>query len=351
MRSEPAETAFSRNSRGTYTDGAGRRVNLPPSASGYIIISVAIALMLSLVIWGVLHETNDEAVWAAALAACVVLLVAASARELIVRRAWSRHLLEADGRVRPDSYSGRVPAGNHSQHVSTGAPRTNSAAPRTTWSHSAALRSVQKRSAEADTSETPELHWDAYRLCQEYLTTTDEALRAASLLAEKRIAMRAGQERVRGLRKYHLLAWARNKTHLLTQEAQNYSRLHDKLDTAQHALQILDTALAEFPNESEVQDSQTAIREFMASARIRHWLEMAERTAFRGHFRRAVARYRDALFYVEREVADTATRADLKARIEVEITALKEKIANNQAFNEATYPKSPPSDQGTGQEI
>lgn len=336
MRSEPADPAFNR------PNGPGRRGHAPPSAGGYLVVSLLVAVTLSLIVWSVLHETNEEATWAAALAACVVLLVAASARELIVRRAWSRQLLDTDGRVRPDSLGGR--GGGYASAPNLGVPRAGNNAPRNTWSHSAALRAVQKRSAEAEASNAPDLHWDAYRLSQEYLATTDEALRAVSLATEKRIAMRAGQERVRGLGKFHLLAWARSKAQAVMYEAQNFSRVHDRLDTARRALQVLETARTELPNERELEDSTKAIREFMASARVRHWLEMAERAAFRGHPRRAIARYRDTLFYVRREIPDTALQTQLVNHIESEIARLKEKIANASAWDEATHTATPPSE-------
>lgn len=344
MRSEPAEPAFHRSSRPSHPEGMGRRGVAPPSAGGYLAVSLLVAVTLSLIVWSVLHETNEEATWAAALAACVVLLVAASARELIVRRAWSRQLLDVDGRVRPDSFSGRGVGAASGAGLNTPRTANSNATPRTAWSHSAALRAVQKRSAEAEAHDAPELHWDAYRLAQEYLAATDEALRAISLATEKRIAMRAGQERVRGLRKFHLLAWARSKSQAVMHEAQNFSRLHDRVDTARRALQVLDTARAELPNERELDDSTAAIREFVAAARVRHWLEMAERAAFRGHPRRAVARYRDTLFYVQREIAEPALQTQLVQRIESEIARLKEQIANAQAFDEATYPAATSSE-------
>ena len=298
-------------------------------------MSILIDVTLTLIIWGLLRETSEEATWAAALAGCVVLLVAASAREIIVRRAWSRQLLEVDGRGRPDSYGGR--GSGYSAAPNIGARPASSHAPRGAWSHSAALRAVQKRSAEAEAQDAPELHWDAYRLCQEYLATTDDALRAVSLAAEKRIAMRAGQERVRGLRKYHLLSWARSKSQALTQDAQHLARLHDRLDMGRRALHVLEIAAAELPHERELEDSQAAIHEFMASSRVRHWLEMAERAEFRGHLRRAVLRYRDALFYVQREIAEPQQQEELTLHITQEIARLKEKIANANALDEATY--------------
>ncbi len=328
MQSESAEPTFNRSSRG---ETASRRGGRPPSAMGYMLVSGCVAVALFFVVWGLLQGSSEEAHWAAALAACVVLLIAASAREIFLRRAWSRQVLELDGRARPESFSGRPRA--------TAAPVSssrNTAAARSNWSHSAALRTVQRNSAEAEAIDTPEAHWETYHQCQEYLETTEEALRSANLLAEKRVVMRSGHERVTALRKHHLKGWARCKTNAITQAAKHRARLHDKLDTAQQALQVLETAQAEYPDDVDLTNSAAAVREFMAAAKVAHWLEIAERTAFRGQHRRAIARYRDALFYVSREEMEDETRDQLAARIQREIVALRAKIQNVHAFDDVS---------------
>jgi hypothetical protein len=330
LRSESAEPTFNRSPR----EATGRRASRPPSAVGYMVVSGCVAALLFFIVWGLLHGTSDEAPWAAALAACVTLLIAASARELFMRRAWSRQVQGFEGRARPDSFGGRV--------SSAGASRSSNSGARSNWSHSAALRAVQRCSAEADLTDTHESHQEAYKLCREYLETTEEALRAPNLLAEKRVAMRAGLERVRALRRYHLRAWARAKTAAIMNDAKQRTRLWDKLDTAQQALQVVAAALEECPDDAELMNSERGVREFMASSRIAHWVEIAERTAFRGQHRRAIARYQDALFYVSREPMDDDTREALGARIQREIYALRAKIDNVHAFDieETTPPQA-----------
>jgi tetratricopeptide (TPR) repeat protein len=304
-------------------------------------VSGLVALLLFFVVWGLLHGSSDEAPWAAALVACVVLLIAASVRELFLRRTWARKINEFEARPRPDSFSGRVkqPAVSGSGQTARN-PFNNG---RSTWSHSAALRAVQKKSAESEALDTAEEHWEAYLLCQEYLDTTEEALRSVNLLAEKRVAMRGGQERVGALRKHHLKAWARVRSTAITQEAKHRARLHDKLDTARQALRVFEVALAEYPDDSELLQSERAVREFMAASKVSHWLEIAERTAFRGQHRRAIARYRDALFYVSREEMEDQAREDLATRIQREITALRAKIQNIHAFDDEEATPAPRS--------
>jgi len=101
--------------------------------------------------------------------------------------------------------------------------------------------------------------------------STEEGLRNGSYSTEKVIAVRSGQERVRGLRRHHLLTWARNQSQALTREAQNRVRTSDKIETANKALDCIDQALTAFPGETELKESRTAIEEFIVSVKVAHW--------------------------------------------------------------------------------
>jgi tetratricopeptide (TPR) repeat protein len=259
---------------------------------------------------------GDEAPWVpAGLAASVVLLVALSAREVVMRRAWTRYLLEnsiQDGGAR---VSGEKPNSSRTAHS-------------TSW-HAANLATIQKLSAEAETASFPDLHLDVFHLCQSYLESTEEALRANNLSPEKRNAIRVGQERVRGLEKHHLLTWARDSSRILTHEAQKRVRVSDKIETANRAVECLDSALKVFPGEHELDESKLAITEFIASVKVAHWVELAERAAFKGHYRRAIDRYKDALFYLERESVIEEVRMAGAERIGREIDVLQGRLKSS----------------------
>lgn len=283
-----------------------------PSSTGYMIAAVAAAIALFFALWWMLIVGGDEAPWVpAGLAASVVLLVALSAREVVMRRAWTRYLLEnsvAEGGAR----------GSDKRHSSK---KTYS-----TSIHAAALATIQKQSAEAETAISPDSHLDVFRLCRNYLESTEEALRANNLPPEKRNAMRAGQERVRSLEKHHLLTWARDSSRVLTHDAQQRVRVSDKIETANRAVECLDSALRVFPEEHELNESKLAIREFIASVKVAHWVELAERAAFKGHYRRAIDRYKDALFYLERESVKDDVRMAGAERISREIDVLRSRL-------------------------
>ena len=283
-----------------------------PSSFGYLTVAIIVALGLFFGLWWMLVSGGDEAPWLpAGLAASVVLLVALSAREVVMRRAWTRYLLENG-----------IP--QRSKRPSTSRARTQKKGFSASY-HSAALRAIQKQSEAADTSGRPELHFEAAQLCHDYLASTEEGLRNGSYSTEKVIAVRSGQERVRGLRRHHLLTWARNQSQALTREAQNRVRTSDKIETANKALDCIDQALTAFPGETELKESRVAIEEFIVSVKVAHWVELAERSAFKGHYRRAIDRYRDALYYLNHEAVKPDVRTAGAAKIEHEIESLKAK--------------------------
>jgi hypothetical protein len=283
-----------------------------PSSVGYLLAAFVAAIALFFGLWWTLVSGGDEAPWIpAGLAASVVLLVALSAREVVMRRAWTRYLLD----------QGSEPSTRTSGEHKRSSDKSHSAS-----LLSAARRNIQKQSEEADSGANPEAHFDVFHLCQDYLATSDDALRSSSLAADKRNSIRAGQEHVRALQKHHLLTWARDSSRSLTYEAQQRARMSERIEAANRALHCLESALQYYPLETELQESSVAIREFIASVKVAHWVELAERSAFKGHYRRAIDRYKDALFYLSRGAMKEDVRVASTERIGREIELLKARL-------------------------
>lgn len=314
MGTHSANDVFQRTARHGYTSGAHRRPARMPNSTGYLLSAFVVAIILFLALWWMLVSGGDEAPWIpAGLAASVVLLVALSAREVVMRRAWTRYLLEQGNESSSRS--------RHSHDKKQTSSRSSSGSVL-----SAAWRAIQKQSEEAEVATSPAAHYDVFNLCQEYLTSTDDALRSSSLPPEKRIAIKAGQERVRALQRHHMLTWARDSSRALTREAQQKARVSDKIEAANRALQCLETAGNHYPNEVELRESALAIHEFIASVKVAHWVELAERSAFKGHYRRAIERYKDALFYLDRDTVKDEIRIPGTERIRHEIESLRSRI-------------------------
>ena len=283
-----------------------------PSSFGYLLAAFVAAIALFFGLWWTLVSGGDEAPWIpAGLAAIVVLLVALSAREVVMRRAWTRYLLD-QGNEKSARTSGEHTRPQQKTKASSGM--------------SAALQNVQKHSEEADAGASPEAHFDVFHLCQDYLAAADDILKSNTLSSERRNSIRAGQERARVLQKHHLLTWARDSSRALTYEAQQRARTSERIEAANRALHCLETALQFYPQETELLESSAAIREFSSSVKVAHWVELAERAAFKGHYRRAIDRYKDALFYLDRGAMKEEVRAASTERIEREIESLKARV-------------------------
>ena len=72
-----------------------------------------------------------------------------------------------------------------------------------------------------------------------------------------------------------------------------------------------------------------ALGEFIASVKVAHWMELAERSAFKRHYRRAIDRYRDALFYLNQDVVKEEVRIAGTAKIEGEIAKLQARLRDS----------------------
>ena len=331
MGNNSADQFFPRSSRSHSQAQADLHGRQPrgrvPSSTGYLTVAIVIAVALFVALWWILLRGGDEAPWLpAGLAASVVLLVALSAREVVMRRAWTRYLLENGI--------------NHKR--TTSRPRESSRTQKRGFSssvHSAALRAIQKQSSAADgPGSTPETHLDVAQMCHDYLSRTDEAIRSGSFGSEKGIAIRAGQERVRALHRHHLMTWARGQSRALLHEAQQRARTFDKIETATRAMDCIDSALRVYPDEVELNDSKVAIGEFISSVKVAHWVELAERSAFKGHYRRAIDRYRDALFYLTQGTVKDEVRIAGTEKIEGEIEKLKARLRSNKRTADSTGP-------------
>ncbi len=325
LRTDPTKQAFAGTSRTRLRAASGHDARPPrqkiPSSYGYMATAGATAAALFFALWWMLHTSGDEAPWVpAGLAASVVMLVALAAREVIMRRAWTRYILEQDRRgfAASDDHARRRPNGS-----SGGSSRSTSA-------QAAALRQLQKQSAEADAAGAiPNLHLETYHSCKEYLANMEDAVRRRGVNEQSLAALRAGQDRVRALQKHHLLTWASGSSRALTFEAQRRVTIADKIEMALRALDVIDSALNIYPDEAELHQSASAIREYIASVKVAHWVELAERAAFKGQYRRAIDRYRDALFYLSRESMDESARHESAERITREIDILRARLKTN----------------------
>ncbi|GAC1446840.1 MAG: hypothetical protein NVSMB56_09380 [Pyrinomonadaceae bacterium] len=190
------------------------------------------------------------------------------------------------------------------------------------------LRALQRNINELETAGmTVAKHKEAILLCEKYLAEAQEAMRA-EIGVDVRAALRSGVERITIWHKQHLLTWTRLEAQNMMHEAQRRVRVSDKIETAGFALEVIKEALRHYPQEPELLASADAVRDLIASVKIGHWVELAERAAFRGKYVRALARYQDAMFYLARAEMSETARNETIARLNREIDILRARMAS-----------------------
>lgn len=295
--------------------GAARAYRRPfwLPASNYYVLSIAVTIAFFFLVWGILHDGTGEAPWIpAGIGASLLLCGAVFLREVVLRRAHRRYV--AAQRLLDDSLSWRALAVERSRNPNKLTLEKNAAILKQIRQKSDAARVLAKLS---------DGHWEVFEMCGEYLTISLNELKTVAVGSPRLAALHRGREKVRELHHYHLLRWAEIEARNLTQDARNRAKISERLDIAQRALTVIESALEFYPEESNLLESEKAIKEFIASIKISHWIERAERAAFKNNYKQALSLYRDALFYLGRENVQSEERRLIADRINSEIDKIR----------------------------
>jgi hypothetical protein len=283
-------------------------------ASNFYILSAAVSIAAFFLIWGVLHEGDEQAPWIpAGIGASLILIGAVFLREIVLRKARNRYLLV---QKRLD-----FTLDNATLHTKNSGVEKKL----TLEKNAEIIRQIRTKSDAARVlMKLSEGHFEVFEMCSEYLEINRQELAHVGAGSPRLAALRRGRETVRELHKFHLLTWAEIESRELTQEAKNRATIAEKTETAQKALNVLQTALRFYPDELNLIESEEAVKEFVTSIRVAHFIEQAERSAFKGNYKRAVSHYKDALFFLARE-NKTGKETDLLAeKINLEIQKILE---------------------------
>ena len=280
---------FNKKKTGRFPDKYHRPFWLP--ASNYYILSFAVAVAFFFLIWGVLHEGEDEAPWIpAGIGASLVLVGAVFLREIVLKKARNQYLL-AQRLLDNNVNNTTIPLGLNIKEEKLSLQK-----------NAEIINNIKHKSEAARIlKKLPDAHLEVFESCDEYLLINKKALETVAAGSPRLAALRRGREIVKELHKFHLLTWAGMQSRLLTQEAKNQIKISEKLKNAQKAQSVLETALEFYPNDTQLIESEEVLKEFIASIRISHWIEQAERAAFKQNYKRAVSYYQDALFFLARE--------------------------------------------------
>jgi tetratricopeptide (TPR) repeat protein len=283
-------------------------------ASNYYILAAAVTIASFFLIWGILHDGVDDAPWIpAGIGASLILIGAVFLREIVLRKARNRYLLV---QKRLDFTLDSV-----TLHTKTNAPERKL----TLEKNAEIIKQIQKKSDAAKIlMKLSDGHREVFEICNEYLEINQQELATVGAGSPRLAALRRGREIVGELHRFHLLRWAEIESRDLTQEAKNRATIAEKTETAQKALNVLQTALQHYPDDERLIDSEEAVKEFVISIRVAHFIEQAERSEFKGNYKRAVSHYKDALFFLARENKQSTETDLLAEKINLEIKKILE---------------------------
>jgi len=281
-----------------------------PASSYYILAAVATGIFF-LLVWSLFHDGTEDSPWAIAFVGAGLMLGGAIVlREVYLRKAINSYL-SAERKL--DYNIQNLQKSRSTQEESKISLEKNAAI----------IKSIEKKSEAARVlNKIASGHLEVFEVCGEYLKMAEKQLETVGAGSPRLAGLRRGREIIGELHRYHLLTRAEIESRALTQKAKNYATISKKINTAQQALSVLDTALHFYPNESKLTESEAALKAFIASIRVSHWIEQAERAAFKGNSKRAVSLYRDALFFLARENVKTAERETIAKKINAEIESL-----------------------------
>ena len=290
-------------------------------ASNFYVLTTAGTVAVFFVVWGILLDGGEEVPWIwSGIAASFVLGGAVFLREIVLRKARARYFLterKLDANIKSFPQPQPVNANNENKL--------------TIEKNAAIVKEIQQKSEAARNFGTlAAAHLEVFEICNQYLALNERQLETVGVGSPRLAALRRGRQIVQSLHRFHLLTWAQIESRALTQESKIRVTISDKLESAQKALMVLDSALAYYPQESRLLESEQALREFAATIKVSHWIELAERSAFKGNNKRAINHYRDALFFMARDVDMQTEGMRLTAeKINAEIERLRETLTKN----------------------
>lgn len=287
---------------------------LPPSS--YYILAAAVTIASFFFVWWILREGGEETPWIpAGFGASIVLGSAVFLREFVMRNA-RRKYLSAEKRLENNL--------NKAVNLSSAGQNTTKLS---VQQNAAIIEEIKNKSEAARVLDRlPAGHWEVFELCNDYLRRNRNELKNVGVGSPRLAAFRRGEEIIKQIHKQHLLAWAEIESKSYTQKAKNQLNIADKLESAQNAMIILETALEFYPKELRLIESVQAISEFTASMRISHRIEQAEKAVFKGDYGKALDLYRDALFFLGKETLKTGERILIEEQINSEIKKLEQKL-------------------------
>jgi len=286
--------------------------------ANYYVLIFAISIGLFFVVWGYLNSFDEEAPYIpAGISASIVIALAVLIRELVLQKYYQNRFL-AQKRL---DYNLK----NFAHQIQKRADKNKFSIEK----NNSIIKDIETKSKAAMVlGRHPEVHFEIFELCNTYLDFSLKELEKINVVSPRLASIRKGREKVQKFHKFHLLSWSSIESQNRIKEAKINVTVHEKLENAQRALNVIFSALEFYPEEPQLLESTDAIKEFIVSIKVSHWVEQAERAAFKENYSRAINHYRDALFFLARENERTQEHEKIAERINSEIEKLREISTN-----------------------
>lgn len=283
-------------------------------ATNYYLLVAAIGSALFVLFLGILHDGGEETPWlTAAIGFGILLLGSVVLRELFLRRARNRYLaMERQLDRHLNDAVSRIGDANRHEKL-------------TLEKNSRILADIKLKSDAAKVlGKFADAHREVFEICEQYLSVSDRELKTIGAGSPRIKALRRGRSTVSRYHRFHLLQWAQIETRNLTHTATGLQDADEKAGVLQNAVTVIDVALEFYPDELSLIESREVLSEMLASVKVSHFVERAERSVFEGDHKSALSHYRDALFYLGRDNVRSERRDAAAERISFEMEKLRQ---------------------------
>ena len=284
-------------------------------ASNFYALAVAFSAAFFFLVWGILHDGGEDAPWlTAAMSTSILFCGAVILREVVLRRAYNRFL------IREHAMKTRVDAAG--QNSGTNDPLNPNKL--TLEKNAVILNDIRQKSDAANVlSKFSAGHREVFELCGEYLELNESELKAINPNSPRLAPLLKSRSAVADYHHYHLLKWAEIEARTLTIDARNKENITERIEAAQNALYVVESALESYPSEPTLLQSKELLGDMIVSIKVSDWVEKAERAEFEQDYASAKSHYRDALFYLGRDNIQSEEREEAASRINIEIERLR----------------------------
>jgi hypothetical protein len=251
------------------------------SAANYYVLTIAVAMAVFVLVFGLLRDEYREAYIPAGIASSAVMAFAVVIRLALLRK-----------------YQMRAQAARRLDQNLNAMRLLGAAAPKklTIEKNASILRHLKRKSdAAATLARHADGHREVFELCSQYLELNTSEMLTVNPGSPRIAALRRGREVAEELHQRHMLKWAEIETTDLFDKAQRAPKNLDKIALAGEALQVIEMASQRYPREPRLIESASAINEFVVTSKISGLIERAAKAEDRGNSKLAVRHLQTAL--------------------------------------------------------